>query len=261
MDASWGLGSIECRLWLFGKESRDFQRVRSLFPSGPKTHAWHWNSDLDGNCVLLHRTPQTLCWKCVWWGLWCRWWGLLWSSWGISQTKRDQRVARNQNIWPTNLRFLTFWQFLFEFLLLYMWMQTVWIQKPNCLSDQPATFVHWTGNIFHHVYWYNPISQKRLEKTPMTMKDVTNMARKILQTHIWIAGLEEPQNNHSPSFKLQQATLAGEARNLLDQWATQLMNCYPNSTNTTLPSRVLHTLMPDVPLLTGSVRPSLEATS
>lgn len=125
------------------------------------------------------------------------------------------------------------------------------------LSIEQETFsITWKS-----VYWYNPISQKRLEKTTMTMKDVTNMAHKILQTHIWIAGLEESQNNHSPSFRLQQATLAGEARNLLDQWATQLMNCYPNSTNTTLPSRVLHTLMPDVPLLTGSVRPSLEATS
>lgn len=148
LPGDWGALGVD--FGCLGK-SRDFQRVRSLFPSGPKTHAWHWNSDLGGNCVLPHRTPQTLCWKCVWWGLWCRWWGLLWSSWGISQTKRDQRVARNQNIWPTNPKFLTFWQFLFEFLLLYMWMQTVWIQKPNCLSDQPVTFVHWTGSIFYHL--------------------------------------------------------------------------------------------------------------
>lgn len=249
MDASWGLGSIECRLWLFGKESRDFQRVRSLLPSGPKTHAWHWNSDLDGNCVLLHRTPQTLCWKCVWWGLWCRWWGLLWSSWGISQTKRDQQVARNQNIWPTNPRFLTFWQFLFDFCFPSNFStcecKPCGSKKPNCLPDQLVTFVHWTGNIFHHLYGNQfigtiPFHKNDLEKTTMTMKDVTNMARKILQTQIWIAGLEEPQNNHYPSFKLQQATLAGESRNLLDQWATQLMNCYPNSTNNTLPS-FLHT--------------------
>lgn len=58
-NASWGLGSSERRLWLFGNRSGGFPAGTQPVLSSPEMHAWHWNSDLHRDCVAAPNSTDT----------------------------------------------------------------------------------------------------------------------------------------------------------------------------------------------------------